>query len=165
MNNTAYTTAIRSIKTAILRSRYRAATLANGELLSLYFSVGGYISANSREDKWGTNAIAVIAEQLQKELPGLRGFSATNMKYMRLFYEAWMPFLKSPVATGDLMIANRHLQVTNLQPPDDEHIANRSLPMNDLPTVFPLQEFCSTSFTQHCELIYKAKDSARRQDP
>ncbi|MFC2273060.1 MAG: hypothetical protein ACFNLX_01075 [Capnocytophaga granulosa] len=30
-----------------------------------------------------------ISEQLQRELPGLRGFSATNLKRMRVFYEEW----------------------------------------------------------------------------
>ena len=32
------------------------------------------------------------SQQLQKELPGLRGFSATNIKNMRSFYEEWSPF-------------------------------------------------------------------------
>ncbi|MDR0843330.1 MAG: DUF1016 N-terminal domain-containing protein, partial [Acidobacteriota bacterium] len=86
-----YTTAIREIKSAILQSRYRAAALANSEAIRLYFRIGGYISQNSRKGFWGTNAIEVIARQLQKELPGLRGFSASNMKNMRLFYETWAP--------------------------------------------------------------------------
>ena len=34
-----------------------------------------------------------ISQQLQKELPGLRGFSATNIKNMRSFYEEWSPFV------------------------------------------------------------------------
>ena len=84
-----YTQAIKTIKQAILKSRYQAALLANREMLMLYFSVGEYISKNSREGKWGTNAIEVISTQLQKELPGLRGFSTTNLRNMRLFYEAW----------------------------------------------------------------------------
>jgi hypothetical protein len=83
-----YRNATQEIKNAILRSRYHAAALANREMLSLYFQIGGYISHNSRQDAWGSNAIAAIANQLQKELPGLRGFSVTNMRNMRLFYEA-----------------------------------------------------------------------------
>nr|WP_288566732.1 hypothetical protein [uncultured Treponema sp.] len=30
-----------------------------------------------------------MSSQLRKELPGLRGFSATSLKKMRLFYENW----------------------------------------------------------------------------
>jgi hypothetical protein len=41
-----YSEAIKAIKNAILKSRYRAATLANKELLSLYYGVGKFISNN-----------------------------------------------------------------------------------------------------------------------
>ena len=80
---------VKAIKTAILRSRYVAARLANGEMLKLYFAIGGYVSSNSRNGRWGTGAIDEISRLLQKELPGLRGFSAPNMRSMRLFYEEW----------------------------------------------------------------------------
>ena len=55
-----YTEAIKAIKQAILKSRYKAAVLANREMLMLYYGVGEYISKNSREGSWGTNAIEVI---------------------------------------------------------------------------------------------------------
>jgi predicted nuclease of restriction endonuclease-like (RecB) superfamily len=65
--------------------------------------VGEYISQHTREGQWGTNAIELISEQLQKELPGLRGFSATSLKKMRTFYEAWESvFLNRPLITDDL---------------------------------------------------------------
>jgi predicted nuclease of restriction endonuclease-like (RecB) superfamily len=163
-----YTNAIRSIKTAILKSRYRAAALANREMLALYFSVGGYISANSREGTWGMNAIEVIARQLQKELPGLRGFSAANIKKMRLFYEAWASIIKSSVAMDDLASIgsttdDRSLSMNDLQ---NDHAVkltlNRSSSMNNLPKLFPEKEFCSLGFTQHCEIIYSVKGQDAR---
>ena len=67
----------------------------NGEIseiemqLMLYYGVGKYISENSRSGFWGTGAIDAINEQLQKELPGLRGFSARNLRNMRMFFEEW----------------------------------------------------------------------------
>ena len=84
-----YIEAVKKIKAAILQSRYMAARLANAEQLKLYFGIGAYVSANSREHKWGTGAIEAISRRLQIELPGLRGFSARSIKYMRTFYEAW----------------------------------------------------------------------------
>ncbi len=80
---------VKAIKTAILKSRYIAARLANGEMLKLYFAIGGYVSQNSRNGRWGTGVIDEISRLLQKELPGLRGFSAQNMRNMRQFYEEW----------------------------------------------------------------------------
>jgi hypothetical protein len=78
--------AIQAIKSAILQSRYRAAALANREMLSLYFGIGKFISENSRNHFWGTNALETISESLQQELPGLRGFSVSNLKNMRIFF-------------------------------------------------------------------------------
>ena len=86
-----YLPAVKAIKHAILESRYRAARLVNKEMLALYYWVGNYVSVHSRVDAWNTHAIAVISKMLQQELPGLKGFSETNIKKMRLFYEAWAP--------------------------------------------------------------------------
>lgn len=97
-----YIEAVKAIKQAILQSRYKAAVLANGEMLSLYFGVGKYVSQNSRNGFWGTGAIETISNQLQNELPGLRGFSASSIKRMRSFYEEWVTILNRPLATGDL---------------------------------------------------------------
>lgn len=81
--------AVKVIKTAILKSRYLAAKLANAEMLKLYYAIGGYVSAKSRAGTWGTGAIETISERLSKELPGLRGFSPQNIKNMRQFFEEW----------------------------------------------------------------------------
>ena len=94
-----YNIAVQTIKDAILRCQYQAAKLVNREMLSLYYGIGRYVSANSREGFWGTNAIKTISERLRNELPGLKGFSETNIKNMRLFYEEWEPiFAKSAVS-------------------------------------------------------------------
>ena len=84
-----FTSAITDIKLAILQARAKAAHLANAEALKLYFYVGGYVSDKTRKAKWGSGAIDALSERLQIELPGLRGFSATNIKNMRLFFEYW----------------------------------------------------------------------------
>ena len=49
--------AVKTIKTAILQSQYRAAKSVNREQLSLYFSIGKFVSENTREGKWGTSVI------------------------------------------------------------------------------------------------------------
>ena len=95
-------TAVKTIKTAILKSRYMAARQANVEHLKLYFRVGAYVSANSRNGTWGTGAIAAISEKLSIELPGLRGFSPTNMKNMRIFFEQWVRDENRQLPTDDL---------------------------------------------------------------
>lgn len=89
-----YEDAAEVIKGAILRSQYRAVKATNGEQLSLYYAIGGYVSTNTRDGFWGTGALSSISERLQKKLPGLRGFSERNLKYMRTLYEEWSPLLE-----------------------------------------------------------------------
>ena len=97
-----YIHAVKAIKQAILESRYRAARHANKEMLALYYWVGNYVSVHSRTDAWNTNAIPTISKMLQQELPGLTGFSETNIKNMRIFYEAWSPILNRQPIAADL---------------------------------------------------------------
>ena len=84
-----YDDAVRVIKTAILQSQYDAAKTVNEKQLMLYYGIGKYISLNSRNGFWGQGAIEAISEQLSRELPGLRGFTSRNLRYMRTFYEEW----------------------------------------------------------------------------
>ena len=110
-----YAEAVRVIKEAILRSQFRAASSANKEQLSLYYGIGCYVSKNSRKGFWGKGAIDTISQQLQKELPGLRGFSATNIKNMRSFYEEWSPIInRQPMADENKTCNYFHLYFMDL---------------------------------------------------
>ncbi|MCH5720214.1 DUF1016 N-terminal domain-containing protein [Niabella hibiscisoli] len=89
-----YKQTIKELKSMILTSRYRAAALANRELLMLYFSVGKLIVEKSKTETRGSGVLDKIAADLQKELPGLRGFSTTSLKKMRVFYTEWEFFFQ-----------------------------------------------------------------------
>lgn len=94
--------AVKNIKSAILKSQSQIALNGNRIQLSLYFGIGKYISENTRNNYWGTGAIENISSQLQKEMPGLRGFSTTNLKNMRTFFEEWNNELNRQSVTDDL---------------------------------------------------------------
>ena len=106
-----YNDAVKVIKTAILQSQYEAAKSVNEKQLMLYFAVGKYISINSRKGFWGKGAIDAISEQLNKELPGLRGFTSRNLRYMRTFYEEWdiLDSTKTSMTTEEENIYNLEL--------------------------------------------------------
>lgn len=108
-----YKDAVEAIKTAILQSQYEALKSVNRIQLALYFGVGKYLSIKTRKGTWGTSALKTISSQLQRELPGLRGFSATSLKKMRLFYENWnMLDATSSVTTDEIEIHKSPLQRT-----------------------------------------------------
>ena len=140
--NQNYREAVKAIKEAILRSQYRAAASANKEQLSLYYGIGRYVSENSRTGFWGKGAIEQISSLLQKELPGLRGFSVSNIKNMRVFYEEWEPGLNRQPAAGDLVLDEKLLLSVIRQPVADE---------------FNWSDFLSIGFSHHTEIISKAK--------
>ena len=151
-HNTAdYNIAVQTIKDAILRSQYQAAKLVNREMLSLYYGIGRYISANSREGFWGTGAIRTISEKLRKELPGLKGFSESSLKNMRMFYEEWSPVLessdtnssKSPIMIGEI-------ETTSL------------LSAKSTITIDDLELFGNLSFTHHIRILNGEKDVDKR---
>ncbi len=113
------------IKNAILSAQYEATRGANNIQLMLYYSVGRYISQNTRKGKWGTGAIASISRLLKQDLPGLRGFSEANLKKMRTFYEEWreldaeLPETNSSIQTDELpesksLVATSEIQILKL---------------------------------------------------
>ena len=135
---------IQAIKAAILNSQYKVASDANKVLLSLYYGVGRYVSEHTRNGKWGTNVIDVISQQLQKELPGLRGFSAAAIRKMRIFYEQWQMVLeKRSPAVNEMEEFSQPIEINSL--------INRSLAVNDL----QWSAFLSIGFTHHYEILAK----------
>lgn len=142
--------AVADIKSAILSSQYRLAHSANGELLSLYYGIGQYISDNTRNKTWGTGAINAISSQLQKEMPGLRGFSASALKRMRTFYEQWCDIINRPLAVGDLKEHDNPINIKAL--------IIRPLIVGEL----DLHDFLSLSFTHHSEILAKTSSLEER---
>ena len=146
-----YNVAVQAIKEAILRSQYQAAKLVNREMLSLYYGIGGYISANSRKGFWGTGAIGTISERLRKELPGLKGFSKSNLKNMRMFYEEWAPVLGSSGSTSSISpIMIGEIETTLL------HSSKSTISIEDL------ELFGNLSFTHHIRILNGEKDVTKR---
>lgn len=98
-NNITVDKAVQTIKGAILRAQAQASQSSNAIQLSLYYGIGRYVSINLQQAHWGAKALDSISERLQRELPGLRGFSSGNLKKMRIFYEEWQCLsIGSPLA-------------------------------------------------------------------
>jgi predicted nuclease of restriction endonuclease-like (RecB) superfamily len=158
-----FSTAVKDIKLAILQARAKAAHLANAEALKLYFYVGGYISRKTRNAKWGSGAIDALSNQLQVELPGLRGFSVTSMKNMRVFFEFWADdFAIRPLPMSESSI--RHLpndEIRQKQSAESTLIPIRQMPSAEL-GIEPEKAFLSIGFSHHREIlrVVKSKDEA-----
>ncbi|MDR0306522.1 MAG: PDDEXK nuclease domain-containing protein [Chitinispirillales bacterium] len=76
-----------SLKKQIQVARTRAALAVNAELVHLYHKIGMDILQRQQTHRWGDKIIARLAVDLKTAFPDMKGFSATNLKYMRYFAE------------------------------------------------------------------------------
>ena len=146
---------VQAIKGAILQSQQRALVAINQEQLALYYGIGRFVSINTRNKNWGKGFIEAVSEQLRKELPGLRGFSAASLRKMRTFYEEWQ------------MLSDNSFVETNKLATEE---CNSFVGTNELPIVqfkidanFPIAAFMNIGFTHHYAIISKVKDVEQRK--
>ena len=74
-------TFIASIKEKIRFAQYEALKEVNTQLIKLYWEIGKDISERQRES-WGESIVSVLSNELQKEFPGISGFSERNLWLM-----------------------------------------------------------------------------------
>ena len=158
VNTTEYaelTNAVQAIKGAILQSQQHALAAINQEQLALYYGIGRFVSMNTRNKNWGKGFIETVSEQLRKELPGLRGFSAASLRKMRTFYEEWQM-----LSDDSFVETNKLVDIES----------NSFVGTNELPTVqfkidanFPITAFMNIGFTHHYAIISKVKDVEQRK--
>ena len=174
--------AVETIKTAILQGQYEALKGTNRIQLAVYFAIGKYLSNNTRRLPYGAGALKAISDQLLRELPGLRGYSATNLKYMRLFYEAWQMLdvdssvatdnsqstiamtessQESSVATDESLITKSSVVTDELQVADNKIDIYHSICIPNA-VEFPVEDFFSVPFSHHVEIYQKNKDLEAR---
>lgn len=143
-----YNDDVQAIKQAILQSQYQAAKRANALQLGLYYSVSGFVSERVESGRWGEGALKAVSGQLQRELPGLRGFSERNLYYMKTLYEVWAPVIGG---ASDSALASAEL-------PSDDFL---HLQVQKVPD-FPAKDFLGIGFTQHRTILEKVKDRDER---
>ncbi|HRH49987.1 MAG TPA: PDDEXK nuclease domain-containing protein [Panacibacter sp.] len=75
------------LKEKIRNSQMKAALKVNTEMLSLYWEIGKELTEKQIQSNWGDKIITQLAKDLLSEFPGVKGFSATNLKYIRKWYQ------------------------------------------------------------------------------
>ncbi len=163
--------AVEAIKTAILQGQYEALKDVNRVQLAVYFAIGKYLSKNTRKGVWRTGALKKISEQLRKELPGLRGYSETQLRDMRRFYEAWIVLdgdafnrmaetmedfsavtnaeslsPNSAVATAKLLPSNSAVTTAELQASKNQIDIFHAITIPNI-AEFPIEDFLNVPFT------------------
>jgi len=174
--NKSYLQFVQDLRQNIIQSRYIAARLANREQLLLYVRVGKMLSEKIAAEKWGTSVLEQLSTDLQKELPGLRGFSARNLRNMRQLYDVYETSLIwqsltakleersiGPSATAKLESA---IGKSISNKPEEPVIRQSATAKLEKTSTAPYQQlidaFLGISFTHHMLLLNKCQSEQER---
>lgn len=88
-NDASYTALLKDLKTRIRSAQVKAALSVNQELILLYWHIGREILTQQQAKGWGAKVITQLSQDLKREFPNMKGFSARSLKYMRAIAEAY----------------------------------------------------------------------------
>ena len=101
------------LKERFYSHRLKASCATNSYLLDFYWKLGRDIEAKQYANTYGSGFYKNLSQDLKNEMPGVKGFSPTNLKYMSYFYKLYTPLqVNRPQAADDFI---EELYVTNIQ--------------------------------------------------
>jgi predicted nuclease of restriction endonuclease-like (RecB) superfamily len=74
------------IKVKIRSTQIKAVLSANAVLIEFYWELGKKIVEKQAQTAWGDKLIEQLSADLKAEFPDMKGFSYTNLKYCKLFF-------------------------------------------------------------------------------
>ena len=109
-----YAEFLKELKERIRIAQTRAVLTINNELISLYLDIGKRIVETQKEMSWGKSVVEQLAQDLRREFPDVKGFSARNLWDMRRFYLAYKdnPNLRQVVAEYSLRDMSKPIGVS-----------------------------------------------------
>ena len=121
------------------------------------------MSKNTRRLSYGEGGLKAISDQLHRDLPGLRGYSATQLNEMRRFYEAWQMLDAKDSSVATDKSGKQELSVTT----DKLQIADNKIDIYHCIAIpnaieFPIEDFFKMPFTHHTRLMAMCKDLEAR---
>ena len=84
-----YAEMLGGLKAQVRQAQFRAHRVVNEQLIELYWTIGREILTQQDKQDWGSGVITRLAEDLRAEFPAMKGFSRSNLFYMRAFAVAW----------------------------------------------------------------------------
>ena len=97
-----YASVLAEVKERVRAARYAALNAVNKELVRLYWDIGRTIVQRQRTQAWGKSVVEQLAKDLQAEFPGVPGYSAQNLWYMRQFFLEYHEDPKLQLLVGEI---------------------------------------------------------------
>lgn len=80
---------LEQILTKIQSARYEMLKTVSKQTVLLYWEIGKSVSEQMQDQGWGKSIVEQLSKDLQREFPGIKGFSASNIWRMKTFYETY----------------------------------------------------------------------------
>lgn len=87
--DSAYSQWLAALKARYLQQRMKAVVAVNSSLLQFYWNLGKDISERNLDNKYGSQFYKQLSDDLTAQIPNVKGFSPTNLKYTKYFYELY----------------------------------------------------------------------------
>jgi predicted nuclease of restriction endonuclease-like (RecB) superfamily len=135
----------------IEQARLNAYTAVNIELVNCYWQVGEFISSRVSNASWGDKTVDQLAEYIQNEYPGLKGYNRRGLYRMKQFYETYAnsPFV-SPAVTQMEMTKTKHPKIVTPV-------------VTQLVSDIRQSILCQISWTHHLVILSGSKTEAERE--
>ncbi len=91
-----------SLKSEVQTAQIKASLSVNCKMLQLYWFIGSEIAEKQKTATWGNGLVKQVSDDLQKEFPNIKGFSVSNIKYMKQWILFWYPILISQQVVDQL---------------------------------------------------------------
>lgn len=100
---------ISELKLKVRSAQIKAAIAVNKELILFYWDLGNMLSEKIKTSNWGDKVLENVSNDLKDEFPDMKGFSVSNLKTCKLFYEYFQfsPQLGDQLKTIDNSISSQ----------------------------------------------------------
>lgn len=141
------------LKERFYSHRLKASCATNGYLLDFYWKLGRDIEAKQYTNTYGSGFYKNLSQNLKHEMPGVKGFSPINLRYMSKFFKLYAPLYRNIPQTAELfsdsLSDSNVLQVA-------EQFEKRQQPVDDFNMLL------SIPWDHHRRIIDKCKDDMNK---
>ena len=153
-NNEQYFRWISDLKQRIQQSQIKAAIQVNSALIEMYWDLGKEISERSFENTYGSGFLKQLSSDLLNEFPEIKGFSLSNIKYVKSFYLFYnQNITKSQQVVGEFKLDDN----SNLQQVAGEFKNEKNPNRQQLVGEFP-QKLFLIPWGHHIQIFTKCKN-------
>ena len=137
------------LKERFYSHRLKASCATNGYLLDFYWKLGRDIEAKQYTNTYGSGFYKNLSQDLKNEMPGVKGFSPINLRYMSKFFKLYAPLYRNIPQTAELF--SDSLSDSNV-PQVAAQFEKRQQPVDDFNMLL------SIPWDHHRRIIDKCKD-------